>query len=251
MSAKTSKREPALDSKKKRFLAAAWHEIKGLALIAAIFIVLRGSVFGHYVIPSGSMQPTLKINDHVVANKLAYGLMLPFGETMVMQWSRPQRGDIVLFKSKATSDTLIKRVIGIGGDTISFRQGTLQINGVAVKEALQKDLSILSDLGEFHDDKDLLRESSPDFTPKHDNHFVLRLKSEGNTRREIRDFVVPAGEVFCLGDNRDGSVDSRFWGFVPELNLYGRASFIAFSTQHNAATWWPPFRTDRFFQSLN
>lgn len=240
-----------MDSKKQQFLAAVWREIKGLAVIAALFVVLRGSVFGHYVIPSGSMQPTLKINDHVIANKLAYGLMLPFGETMIMQWSRPRRGDIVLFKSKTTTDTLIKRVIGIGGDTISFHDGTLQINGVAVRETPQTDLSILSDLGEFYDDKDLFQEGSTDFAPEHDNHYVLRLKSEGNTRRESRDFVVPQGQVFCLGDNRDGSVDSRFWGFVPELNLYGRASFIAFSTQHNPPNWWPPFRLDRFFRGVD
>src|SRR5690606_38087703 len=116
-----------------------------IAVMLLIIFIVRSSLIGFYVIPTGSMLPTIKLNDRVICNKLAYGLMLPwpFDERQVVSWSKPKRGDIVLFEYPAENPservTFVKRVVGIEGDTISFKNGVLVINGQPMEEVEQSD----------------------------------------------------------------------------------------------------------------
>lgn len=220
----------------------------GLLLLAVFFI--RSSLFTVYVIPTGSMLPTIKIDDRVLANKLAYGLMLPppFGERQIISWGQPKRGDIVLFQSPVEDHTFVKRVVGIAGDKVSFQNGVLVVNGKLASEVVQTDREILGDMGDSDKgaDQTLYTESNVGDV----SHYVLRSNVGGQTFLETREFNVPPGKVFCLGDNRDGSNDSRFWGFVDVDKIYGRATNVFYSTMRHDG-WVPQFRTDRFLKPLN
>lgn len=223
-------------------------ELYSLALLLGVVFVIRSSVLGLYVIPTGSMLPTIKIDDRLIANRLAYGLMLPFAETQIYTWNKPKRGDIVLFKSPKEDHTFVKRVIGVENDKISFSQGILTINGVPVKEEMQSDRKILEnmDTAENHNDKTLYLESASDM----DKHYMLRSTYGGHTYFDTKEYHVPPGKVFCLGDNRDGSNDSRVWGFVDVDKIYGKALYVFYSTMRHDG-WLPHFRTERFFTKLS
>lgn len=219
--------------------------LRDVVLIVAFMVVLRWSIVNWYVIPTGSMLPTIKIKDHVLVNKLSYGLMLPFTETHAFSWDTPARGDIILFRSPVEEVTFVKRVIGVENDTISFQNGTLVVNGERVKEVEQNDRSILADMGEPADGKVLYMETLPDGK----QHYVLRLASSGQTFFESREWNVPEGKLLVLGDNRDGSNDGRYWGFVDVDKVYGKALRVFYSIQPSDG-FWPSFRSDRFFSKL-
>ena len=121
MSSKTS--EPT------SFASKAKREIVSWIIMIAIVVFVRSTVFGMYEIPSGSMLPTIRIGDRIFASKFAYVLWLPFAEKQLITWETPKRGDIVLFHSRTDSNTLIKRVVGVGGDELSFHNGRLVVNG--------------------------------------------------------------------------------------------------------------------------
>lgn len=222
-------------------------EIVSIGILILAVLMIRSSIFSIYVIPTGSMLPTIKIDDRVFANKLAYGLMLPFGERQVVSWSTPKRGDIVLFKSPLEDQTFVKRVVGIGGDHIRFRAGVLEINGERAVEFLQSDRSVMEDMGgdELAHARNLYIEKIVDKEP----HYILRSAGGGVTYFENRTFVVPEGKIFLVGDNRDGSNDSRSWGVVDANAVYGRASFVLYSTERSDDIL-PQFRADRFFKSF-
>jgi len=122
--------------------------LRDVIVIIAVMVTLRSSIVNWYVIPTGSMLPTIKIRDHVLVNKLSYGLMLPFMGTQIWSWDTPKRGDIVLFDSPMERITFVKRVVGVGGDSIAFENGVLQINNQRVSEVLQEDRRILEDMGD-------------------------------------------------------------------------------------------------------
>ena len=224
-------------------------ELASIGILVAIVLVIRSSVFSIYVIPTGSMLPTIKIDDRVFANKLAYGLMLPLTETQVVSWAAPQRGEIVLFRSPVEDQTFVKRIVGVGGDRIALRNGVLTINGVVADESVQVDRSVMKDMGGEDDpsSKDLLTQKLLDLP----EHFIMRSRTGGVTFYESRTFVVPEGKIFLMGDNRDGSNDSRSWGFINANQVYGRASFVLYSTDRTADGVLPKFRTDRFFRKLD
>ncbi len=220
--------------------------IRDIVIIVSAMVILRSSVVNWYVIPSGSMLPTIKLNDHVFVNKLSYGLMLPFTEKQLLSWNKPKRGDIILFKSVTEDVTLVKRAIGLSGDRISFERGTLKINGEKVQEQEQTDRSILADMGEPADLRTLYMESTRDLP----EHTMLRTTYGGFTNMEVRDWTIPEGKIFVMGDNRDSSNDSRFWGYVDEEKVYGRSLFILYSTIPDSGLL-PKFRTDRFFKTMH
>lgn len=217
-----------------------------LIIVGAMFI-LRSSILNWYVIPTGSMLPTIKIKDHVLVNKLSYGLMLPLMGTQILSWDTPDRGDIVLFESPVERVTFVKRVAGLPGDKISFQNGVLVVNGEQVKEELQNDRTILEDLGDpgAAEGKALYLESGLGDEP----HYILRQEAGGVTNYETRQWLVPEGKLLVLGDNRDGSNDGRFWGFVEVNKIYGKAFRIFYSIQPSEGIL-PKFRTDRFFAEL-
>lgn len=183
--------------------------------VLAIVFVLRSFLVEPFQIPSASMDPTLIEGDFILVNKFAYGLRLPVSRTKVLNLGEPKRGDVMVFFPPHMNETYyIKRVIGLPGDEIRVVNNTLYING---KEASQE---LIQALPPGNPQKEFLWE---DVGGK--RHLMAKNVTPsryGNTRT----IVVPAGHYFMMGDNRDNSLDSREWGFVPEKDIVGKAFAI-------------------------
>jgi len=186
--------------------------------VVLIVFLLRSFIAEPFRIPSGSMMPTLLIGDFILVNKFTYGIRIPVINKKIIDINKPQRGDAVVFKyPKNPSVDYIKRLIGLPGDQIKYVDKKLYVNGKPVK---QVSLGRYQGLGQGttmtgaeHLSEDLLG-------VEHDiliNHRAPNI--EGT-------FIVPQGHYFMMGDNRDNSNDSRYWGTVPEENLVGKAFFI-------------------------
>ncbi|MEQ8295412.1 MAG: signal peptidase I [Nitratireductor sp.] len=224
------------------------------ALLLAL--VIRTFLFQPFSIPSGSMRPTLLEGDYLFVTKWAYGYSrhsLPFSPDLFEGriWdAAPERGDVAVFKYPPNPALdYIKRVIGLPGDRIQMREGQLYINGEPVGR--QKTGQIDNpDITEVNRPVDVYRETLPNGV-SYDTLDVTPNGISDNTR----EFVVPAGHYFMMGDNRDNSADSRVFGFVPEENLVGRANIIFFSISGGASPleiWkWPSqIRPMRFFNMI-
>jgi signal peptidase I len=190
---------------------------RSLFPVLLIVLVFRSFLFEPFKIPSGSMIPTLLVGDFIVVNKFAYGVRLPVLNKKIIEISEPKRGDVVVFRyPKDPSVNFIKRAIGLPGDTITYREKDLYVNGEKIEA---------SSTGRFNSTDIKCTTPSPDAT-LHDekigdvNHNILL--HDRNLSRNGQ-WVVPQGHYFMMGDNRDRSNDSREWGFVPEENLLGRA----------------------------
>ncbi|MBJ7538366.1 signal peptidase I [Marinomonas transparens] len=192
-------------------------EVKSYFMIIAIIFGLRSFVVEPFQIPSGSMLPTLKIGDFILVNKFDYGLRLPVLNTTIIPTTEPKRGDVVVFKyPRDPSLNYIKRLVGLPGDTISYHNKTLKVNGKLVETDLLAELS--SSLNVNREPVRVLHENLGGVDHEIYNSFRHN-PLEG-------DWVVPKGSYFVMGDNRDNSSDSRVWGFVPEANMKGRAFYV-------------------------
>lgn len=209
------------------------------SFLGAILAILafRWLLFEPFVIPSGSMIPTLLIHDHILVNKLAYGVRWPFTKSWIVEFEGPKRGDIVVFKAVDDSYFMIKRVVGLPGDQVQMKEdGQLLINN---EEVPRIDLSVSATNPESQapyyrvDSVDL--EGSFEFydfyEEKLGDHTHRMMHFRGNPRTWDEPFVVPDGQYFVMGDNRDNSKDSRFWGPLPKENLMGKALFVWLSCQ--------------------
>lgn len=186
--------------------------------VLLVVLFLRSFVAEPFRIPSGSMMPTLEVGDFILVNKFAYGIRLPVLRTKVVALGDPERGEVVVFKYPQQPEVdYIKRVIGLPGDRIRYENKQLFVNGEAVQ---QKELGIYpgdGPQGRMLGAK-MLEEDLQGVV-----HAILQRPEADGPEGEI---VVPAGQYFVMGDNRDNSNDSRYWGFVPEENLVGRAMLI-------------------------
>jgi signal peptidase I len=204
-----------------------WVEPFLIAAVVALFI--RQFVVEAFKIPSGSMIPTLTIGDHLLVNKFIYGPRIPFTDIRIFTWKEPQRGEIIVFKyPEDESKNFIKRVVGLPGDKIEIKKGTLLINDRPVSTVAQGavDRKNQSSRSAFYDEPRLLDEQLG--TVK---HAIQYLRDQS-----VIDFgprLVPAGSVFVMGDNRDNSQDSRVWGFVKFEKILGRALIIYWSWDGN------------------
>ena len=188
---------------------------KSIFPVLALVLVLRSFLFEPFQIPSGSMIPTLQVGDFILVNKFDYGLRLPVIGTKVVSINEPQRGDVMVFKEPANPNiNFIKRVIGIPGDEVRYMNKKLTINGHPVPE---KYIAELRDEGGPYQ---LFEETIDGKSHEIRKDLGLRsLRAEGA-------WVIPEGQYFMMGDNRDRSNDSRYWGTVPEQNIVGKAVYI-------------------------
>ncbi|BAN23721.1 signal peptidase I [Caballeronia insecticola] len=201
-------------------------------VILAVFVV-RSFIIEPFKIPSGSMVPTLLVGDFILVNKYEYGLRLPIINTKMTQGRPLQRGDVVVFRyPKDESVDYIKRVIGLPGDTVAYEDKKLTINGKPVPETPLPDYFDDERIGyakQFEEDLDgrknaiLNNPQVPPFVVGADD-FPFRDNCNYNAQGVT--CKVPPGNYFMMGDNRDNSADSRYWGFVPDQNIVGRAFFI-------------------------
>lgn len=195
--------------------------------VLLIVFLLRGFVAEPFRIPSGSMLPTLEVGDFILVNKFKYGIRLPILHTKIMPIDNPQRGDIMVFRYPRDNKThFIKRVIGLPGDLIEYRNKRLSINSKPVANDASGSYVPFSSGSKKHQ---VARFSQ--FVPvdEADSEQVAFSILVDNLKRS-RSFraVVPAGHYFMMGDNRDNSQDSRSWGFVPGNNIVGEAFFVWF-----------------------
>jgi signal peptidase I len=213
-----------------------FENIASLALALLIVFMIRSSVVEAFKIPSGSMIPTLMIGDHIFVDKFAYGLKIPFSDVFtdhpiyVVKRDGPQRGDIIVFiYPKDESYYYIKRVIGTPGDTVELRNKVLYINNQMVtREQLtgpepEKLLKSLDDPKYSPKSIDVYREHLGNV-----DHLIMNDRNNFMSEN-FPPTVVPPDSLFVMGDNRDFSNDSRFWGFVPMKNVKGKAMVIWFS----------------------
>ena len=169
-----------------------------LAILLALFI--RAFIVQAFKIPSGSMKHTLQIGDHILVNKFIYGVKLPYFDTTIIPYKKPQRGDIIVFKfQQEPKKDFIKRTIGIPGDVIEILNKEVYVN----KKRLEQDYAIYTDL-----------------------HIIPKAMQH---RDNFGPVTVPEDSLFVMGDNRDHSYDSRFWGFVDLKNVKGKAFIIYWS----------------------
>jgi len=187
--------------------------------VLLVVLVLRSFLFEPFRIPSGSMIPTLLVGDFILVNKFSYGLRLPVSNLEILETGRPERGDVAVFRfPRDPGKDYIKRVAGLPGDVVTYRDKRLSINGEPVELSAAEPYV-------YQDESDrtisaLLSEETLGET----THELLVLPdARGGSEGE---WTVPAGHYFMVGDNRDKSNDSRYWNFVPEANLVGRATRI-------------------------
>ncbi|ABE55742.1 signal peptidase I. Serine peptidase. MEROPS family S26A [Shewanella denitrificans OS217] len=224
----------------------------GVFPVFAFVLVLRSFLYEPFQIPSGSMMPTLLVDDFILVEKFSYGLKDPVWRTQLVETGKPQRGDAIVFKyPEDPKMDYIKRVIGLPGDKVIYNNKELVItpacnNKENCPEAMVID-RVQVNRGEFSKSGVpliRLREQLGDI-----QHHVLinpaRPEASSHYFRQpglnTGEFLVPQGMYFAMGDNRDDSTDSRFWGFVPEENLVGKAVaiWVSFEYQHGADSWIP------------
>lgn len=186
--------------------------------VLLVVLVLRSFIVEPFRIPSGSMIPTLMVGDFILVNKYAYGIRLPVIHTKVVEIGEPKRGDVMVFRyPRNPTVDYIKRVIGLPGDQISYRNKRLVING----ELIPKEL-----IGPYQANDRYISRGDLVYKERLGDVEHLLLNNAERRRSAEGEYEVPEGHYFVMGDNRDNSNDSRFWGFVPEENLVGRAMVI-------------------------
>ena len=185
--------------------------------VLVIVLILRSFIAEPFRIPSGSMMPTLLVGDFILVNKFAYGVRLPVLHTKILEWGEPKRGDVFVFRfPRDPSLDYIKRVVGLPGDHIGYVDKTLYINGKPIDATLE---GPYTDGGAYSQPNEFLYKEDLEGV----RHDVIINRSRPTFDAE---YIVPAKHYFAMGDNRDNSNDSRYWGFVPEENLVGKALLI-------------------------
>jgi signal peptidase I len=204
-----------------------WREWRGLLLTLFILTAVRSAIADWNDVPSGSMNPTIVEGDRVFVNKLAYDLKIPFTTRHIAQWSNPKRGDIVVFFSPADGIRLVKRVIGLPGDSVELVDDRLFINGIpAVYQPLPA--SVGRDLPATRLGPRIFANERAPKCPIHAVTILPRVPA----KRTFGPIAVPPGHYFMMGDNRDDSNDSRYWGTVDRGQIVGRATMVMMSLDH-------------------
>jgi signal peptidase I len=196
------------------FLGRRSRDLVSVLFAAAIALTTRASLADHYVVPSGSMEPTVEVQDRVFVDKLAYGLRIPLTDVYLTRFAPPSRGDVVVLTSPESGIVLLKRVVAVGGDRVRVRGGVVEINGRPAEVEMDRGRLYESLDGKSHP-LSLDHAGGPDFGP----------------------VEVPKGDALVLGDNRGNSEDGRMFGFVKESSIMGRAEGVFL--RHGHPTWMP------------
>ena len=185
-----------MKSKKKLF----WEYLEAIVTALVLALIIRAYIVQAFKIPSGSMIPTLLVGDHILVNKFIYGTKIPFTDKRILIFRKPEKGDIIVFKyPEDPRKDFIKRVIATGGDTVEERNKVVYVNGVRGLESYA-------------------------------HHYDNGLRLGGNDPRDnFGPITVPKNKIFVMGDNRDQSYDSRYWGFVDLKEVLGKALIIYWS----------------------
>lgn len=246
--------------------------------ILAFVLILRSFLFEPFQIPSPSMEPTLRIGDFILVKKYAYGVKDPVLQNTLLETGKPKRGDVVVFKAPEEPNLdYIKRVIGVSGDRVLYNELTRQltlvygIDGKVCEENCEVKQFTYSEpvpndafkflVGQNHKGEYLYGPSPLESTEtgdvSHQIHWYPEPISESYRYRAYRsqnnyttEWVVPEGHYFVMGDNRNNSADSRFWGFVPEKNIVGKATYIWLSLDKQQGEFPTGLRFNRFFTEI-
>ncbi len=206
--------------KKKTFGRWLWEWMKSIAVALVIWFILRSLLIEAFRIPSSSMEHTLLVGDFLFVNKALYGAEMPLIHTRLPAIREPELGDIVVFDSRTQEDVkVVKRLVGMPGDTLEMRDNVLYRNGVRQVEPFALHTDSLTDPSEVE-----MRTWQLDYLLPSVDRDAYR-----PTRGNWGPLAVPAGQYFVMGDNRDNSYDSRYWGFVDRRVIRGRPLFVYYS----------------------
>ena len=203
-----------------RAVRVLWEWLKSLQVAVLLFLLIRAFLVEAFKIPSGSMEGTLLVGDFLLVNKLVYGAEVPFTGTRLPALQAPARGDVIVFQWPSDpTKNFVKRLVGLAGDTLAMREGTLLRNGAPLAEAYVRHTDPGADPAgdEFRWQRGYLArtaEAAVSYHPSRNNWGPL---------------VVPPRHLFVLGDNRDNSLDSRYWGFVPDTLVRGTPMIVYYS----------------------
>ncbi len=214
-----------------------------LAIAFAVAFLFRTTIASPRHIPTGSMIPTIKIGEFIFVGMFAYDWHIPFTRKSFAQRKNPEHGDIVVFEYPLDpSKDYIKRVIGIPGDRVEIKDKRVILNGTPLPLEPEDDRQILEDLAPKYDPRliSIYKETIGTIT-----HHIIFLNDRPS--RDMEEIEVPPDSLFVMGDNRDDSQDSRYWGFVPREKLLGEAGFIWFSFDRDH---FPFVRGSRMFTML-
>ena len=226
----------------KQRLRRLWRNwIRPLAILLLVLGTFRSAVADWNDVPSGSMNPSILVGDRIFVNKLAYDLKVPFTTTRLATWSGPKRGDVVVFFSPENGQRMVKRVVGLPGDTVELRSNRLVVNGARVAYA-ELDRQIIAQIDA--DKRSTYRFADEQLAEP--GHPVMVTPGK-LALRTFAPLAVPAGQYFLMGDNRDNSRDSRYFGFVARRLIVGKATAVVLSLDHDH--YYLP-RWSRFFTAM-
>jgi signal peptidase I len=233
------RRAPSKASTGATFLLWLWEWTKSIGMALLLFLVIRTFIFQTFTVISGSMEKTLLVSDWLVLSKAAYGATIPGTSKRLPGYAQMQRHDIVVFRRPESPGgpmiDVVKRIIGMPGDTLSMRNQALYLNGKPAPEPFAQHTNPGNDdadPGMLWQRQYLTKGVDPaTYVPSRDNWGPI---------------VVPPGQFFMMGDNRDESLDSRYWGFLDPAKIKGRASFIYYSYDSEALDPFPWIRDIRW-----
>jgi len=216
---------------------------KGFLFFILFLFIFRGAIADWHPVPTGSMKPTILEGDVVWENKMAYDIQIPFTDISLMRTGEPKRGDIIVFTSAAADKRMIKRLLGLPGDTIEVRHNRLFINGEAAKYTNIKGRDLEPERDVDKEEGIYALESLSDLEPH-----VIQVKPHAqNPLQNFQKITIPEDNYFFMGDNRDNSADSRYYGLIPRSEIRGHATRILLSL--NIKDSYKP-RFERFLEAL-